>query len=352
MSTARIVSLATGVPEGRYSQGDIFEAFAAFQQVPDRRIRAMRMIFDRAGVGFRHLVVGDGYFDRNRTTKERNDLYMEEAVPLAAKTICKGLNEAGYAPGDVDDLIVVSCTGFSIPGLDLHLAGRLKMRSDLRRTCVLGMGCYGAFPTLNRAFDTARADAKRLTLIASVELCSLHMQTDDSAENIVSSALFSDGAAMVLIGHDTDAPHRWPQIIDTATACDYTTLDHMSFTVTDHGFRMYLSSYVPDILSSQVKGFVDALLAKNNLTRSDVRFWGIHPGSSKIVDYVQHQLELTDAQVEDSHAVLHDYGNMSSATILFVLDRITRCQQPAPGEYGVLMAFGPGLTIEGMLVRW
>jgi predicted naringenin-chalcone synthase len=126
----------------------------------------------------------------------------------------------------------------------------------------------------------------------------------------------------------------------------------MSFTVTDHGFRMYLSSYVPDLLASQVDGFVDRLLANNDLRRSDVQFWGLHPGSTKIVDFLQTRLALTDAQVECSHNVLFNYGNMSSATILFVLDYIQRCNHPSPGDYGVLLAFGPGLTMEGMLVQW
>jgi predicted naringenin-chalcone synthase len=126
----------------------------------------------------------------------------------------------------------------------------------------------------------------------------------------------------------------------------------MAFTVTDHGFRMYLSSYVPELLASKIDIFVDGMLAEAGLGRGDVRFWGVHPGSDKIVDYVQDKLGLSAAQVEDSHAVLYDYGNMSSATILFVLERIQRCGQPVPGDYGVLLAFGPGLTMEGLLVQW
>lgn len=353
----RILALATGVPTARYTQAQICDAYLALQTVSDRRARAMRVIFERAGVGFRHLVAQDGYFNSARTTQERNEIYMKEAVLLGERTILQSLKTAGYTPDDVDDFIVISCTGFSIPGLDLHLAGRLKMRPDLRRTCVLGMGCYGAFPGLNRAAETIRAHPDRLTLVLAVELCSLHLQADNAAESVVSSALFADGATAALLG--TEAAEtvetgmiKGPHIIGAATSCDYTTLDQMSFTLTNHGFRMYLSSYVPDILRSQVGGFVDNLLREHGLTREQVRFWGIHPGSSKIVDYVQEQLHLTDEQVADSHFVLNEYGNMSSATILFVLDRIMRCREPERGDYGFIMAFGPGLTIEGMLVRW
>lgn len=341
----------------RYSQAQICDAYLAMQNVSERRARAMRVIFERAGVGFRHLVAQDGYFNTARTTQERNDIYMKEAVTLGEQTILQSLKTAGYTPGDVDDFIVVSCTGFSIPGLDLQLAGRLKMRTNLRRTCVLGMGCYGAFPGLNRAVEAVRAYPDRLILVLAVELCSLHLQADAAAESVVSSALFADGATAALLGsadktaRDTSGI-RSPQIIGAATSCDYMTLDQMAFTLTDHGFRMYLSSYVPDILRSQIREFVDGLLREYGLTREQVRFWGIHPGSSKIVDYVQEQLRLTDEQVEDSHFILNEYGNMSSATILFVLDRIIRCREPEPGDYGFIMAFGPGLTIEGMLVRW
>ncbi len=358
--TPSILTLETGVPAARHSQQEIFGEFVDLLartrgKLDPRRARAMQVIFDRAGVGFRHSVVQQGYFADDRSTQTRNDRYMVEAVPLGERIIRCGLAHAGYTPAEIDDLIIVSCTGFSIPGLDLLLAERLGMRPDLRRTCILGMGCYGAFPGLLRATEAAASRPGRRALVLALELCSLHLQLEDSAENVVSSALFSDGAAMVLIGDDTARAGRaigGPHLISSATHCDYKTLKHMSFNVTDHGFQMYLSSYVPDLLAAQIDGFVDKLLIQHGLTRGEVRFWGIHPGSTKIVDYVQAKLGLSNDQVACSHEVLHQYGNMSSATILFVLDHIQRCNQPNPSDYGVLLAFGPGLTMEGLLVRW
>jgi predicted naringenin-chalcone synthase len=358
VSAPAILGIATDTPYARYSQNEILEYFLEQQGTDHRRTRAMRAIFERAGVGFRHSVVGRGSLDGDKTTKARNDYYMAEAVPLGERIIRQGLKMYGYKPEDIDDFTVVSCTGFSIPGLDLHLAQRLGMRPDLRRTCVLGMGCYGAFPGLRRAYDAVRDRHDRLAVVLTLELCSLHLQWDDSAESIVSSSLFSDGAAMALVGDETlkkedrALKEHSVRIIDSATYCDYKTLDHMSFTMTNEGFRMYLSSYVPDLLAAQIEPFIDGLLAKNNLKRADVRLWGIHPGSAKIIDHVQARLGLTDGQVESSHAVLYEYGNMSSATILFVLDHIQRCEKPSVGDYGVLMAFGPGLTMEGLLVQW
>jgi len=355
MNLPRILTIETGVPDNTYGQQEVLEHFLELGD-HRRRERGIRAIFERAGVGYRHMVAHKGYFAQPRSTQERNDFYMREAVPLGERVIARGLRAAGLVPEDIDDLIVVSCTGLSIPGLDLLLAARLGMRPDLQRTCILGMGCYGAFPGMRRGFESVRAVPGRKALVLALELCSLHMQLDSSAENVVSTALFSDGAAMVVIGDDSAQPGAndsvGPRILASKTYCDYSTLDHMSFTVTDQGFRMYLSSYVPDLLAAHIDRFVDSLLADSALCRSDVRLWGIHPGSTKIVDYVARRLGLSDSQVEGSHSVLYNYGNMSSATILFVLEHIQRCSHPTPGDYGVLLAFGPGLTMEGMLVQW
>ncbi|NLX09640.1 MAG: type III polyketide synthase [Chloroflexi bacterium] len=359
MSSPAIVSIATHVPGERYSQDEIFEQMHALKLTGDPRARK---VFEKAGVGYRHAIVNGDYFAANPTTEARNACYLSTAIPLGEETIRRCLDAAGCDPTEVDDLIIVSCTGIDTPGLDLRLAGRLGMRPDLRRTGVLGMGCYAAFPGLLRAREAVRARQGGVALVLTLELCSLHMQLDDSLENMVSAALFADGAAAALIG-DRDNGFRpqptangallkGPRLVDAATHCDYTTLEHMAFRLTDHGFQMRLSAYVPDLLAAQISGFIDGLLARNGLSRGDVGFWGVHPGSGKILDYVQEQLALADEQMRYSREVLHDYGNMSSATILFILDAIQRQGQPQPGDYGMLMAFGPGLTMESMLVQW
>lgn len=352
MTIPSIIALATGFPEQRYGQDEAYEQFVLLGL---GRNRLARTIFRYTGVGYRHAVVDCSYYTENHGTQARNERYMQEAVPLGEATIRQCLDEAGLKADAVDDLIVVSCTGFNIPGLDLHLAARLGMRHDLRRACILGMGCYGAFPGLVRARETVASQPERLALVLALELCSLHLQFENTTENFISSALFADGAAAALIGNPEQMNgqgKKTPALVDALTHCDYSTFEHMSFSLTDHGFRMYLSSYVPELLASEVQGFVDALLARNALRRDEVRFWGVHPGSQKILDHVQEQLGLADEQMEFSHAVLYEYGNMSSPTILFVLDRIQHCAHPAEGDYGVLLAFGPGLTMESMLIQW
>lgn len=344
-----ILSLATGVPARRYSQEELFGQLTQLNLTTDPRARS---IFEKAGVDHRHAVVDINYFRQERTMQERNQCYMPEALALGEKTIRRCLDGSGYTVEDVDDLVVVSCTGIDTPGLDLHLAGRLGLRHDLRRNTILGMGCYAAFPGLVRARDAVNTQPDRLALVLAVELCSLHLQIDDSLENMVSSALFADGAAAVLIGTPNGPAPHGPHLLDSQTYCEYNTLEHMAFHLTDHGFQMRLSAYVPELLAADIEKFVDQLLLRNGVTRDDIRFWGVHPGGRKIMDHIQARLELSDEDLQYSRAVLRDYGNMSSPTVLFVLDQIQRQGRPQPGEYGVIMAFGPGLTMESMLVQW
>jgi predicted naringenin-chalcone synthase len=349
-SEVRIEQIGTAVPRNRYTQA---EALAQLQAIGFGQDRKTRIIFGRAGVKARHTVVDASYYADSKSTQERNELYMREAIPLGEEALCRAMDTAGVPPEAVDELLVVSCTGFDIPGLDLRLAGRLGMRPDLRRTCVLGMGCYGAFPALLRAHQATTSQQDRNVMVLALELCSLHFQIDDTPENVISAALFADGASAALItNRHADHSEPAPRIIDSATHCDYQTFEHMAFHVTDQGFHMRLSAYVPDLLASNIEGFVDSFLAQSQLRREDVQHWGIHPGGSKILDYIQAQLGLTGEQMAPSRAVLRDYGNMSSATILFVLDMLQRTAQPRPGDYGVLLGFGPGLTSEAILLRW
>lgn len=349
MKTANILSLHTDVPSPCYTQDEIGAMLVgALDLAEPRRAKAIRVVMGKAGVSFRHVVVEPEYFDVPRSTQQRNDRYMVEALPLGARVIRRGLEQAGVPASEIDGLYVVSCTGFNTPGLDLLLARELEMSPHLRRTCIIGMGCYGAFPGIRRAWESVASGANRLALVLSLELCTLHVQLDDTVESVVSASLFADGAGMVLIGDGQGGP----ALVDAETYSDYKTLDHMTFNVTDNGFRMYLSSYVPDVLAANIEAFVGRLLVRNGLDVADVRHWAIHPGSQRIVEYIQERLSLTDEQVAPSLDTLREYGNMSSATVMFVLDRLQRERQPKAGEYGVMMAFGPGLTMESILVRW
>lgn len=342
---AHITSLATAVPAHRYAQDTIFSLLFGAAHGPDSRARAF---FDRSGIAARHSVLADpGFIIANPGTQARNAIYVQEAHRLAAEAARSCLDQAGLTAQDVDLLVVVSCTGYEIPGLDLTLARELGMRPDVRRTCVLGMGCYAAFPGLARARDAVLARQGQRALMVAVELCTLHFQPGTTDDHVVSSSLFADGAAAVLLEGTGDL-----RIVDAETLTQYDTAEHMTFSLTDHGFKMYLSSYVPQILGARVAELLAGLLERNGLTPQAVRHWAIHPGGRKIIDHLQQELGLSDEQVASSRRVLRDYGNMSSPTVLFVLQDLLATGDPRPGDHAVMMAFGPGLTMEACLLRW
>ncbi len=347
MNHPKILGLGLGVPRFEYTQSEIYERFLAPHLGTNRRAR---ILFQRAGIQHRFTAIPGEYHNTYRSTEERNVTFMQEALPLGAMTVERALAVAKLSAEEIDQFSVISCTGYDLPFLDLQIAGQVGLRRDLRRTCILGMGCYAAFPGFNRARDVVMANPQQRALMLTVELCSLHFQPTDDTENVIVSALFGDGAGAAVIGFDEAS--AGPMLVDSLTRCEYNTLEHMAFHLTDHGMKMVLSAYVPEILGANVEEFVDDLLERNQLKRSDVKFWGLHPGGLKIMQHIERRLELEPEELKYSRAVLKQYGNMSSATILFVLDEIIKSGNPQPGEYAVLLAFGPGLTMESCLLRW
>jgi predicted naringenin-chalcone synthase len=261
----------------------------------------------------------------------------------------RALTEAGVAADDLGLLAVCSCTGYATPGLDILLARDMGMAPSLQRLFVGHMGCYAALPGLGTAADFVAARG-RPSLLLCAELTSLHIQpTNPSADiqQIVSHALFSDAAAAVVL-----TPGNTPggyAVSDVAALTDTTTADHMTWDVTDLGFRMGLSPKVPDVLSVHVRGMVDDLLKRNGLTIGDVDDWAVHPGGPKILDVVRDQLELPETAMAASREVLAAYGNCSSPTVLLVLDALWR--RPQRPDRVVMLAFGPGLTLYGVLLE-
>lgn len=347
MQPPKILGLGLGVPQYAYTQSEIYERFLQPHLGTNRRAR---ILFQRAGIQRRFTAIPGEYHNITRGTEERNLTFMQEALPLGAQTVRRALEASNTDAREIDQFSVISCTGYDLPFLDLQIAGQVGLRRDLRRTCILGMGCYAAFPGFQRARDVVMANPVQRALLLSVELCSLHFQPGDDTENVIVSALFGDGAAAAVIGYEDENPG--PVLVDALTRCEYNTLEHMAFHLTDHGMQMKLSAYVPEILGANVEEFVDDLVTRNHLKRADIKFWGLHPGGLKIMQHIERRLELEPDDLKFSRAVLKHYGNMSSATILFVLDEIIKQGNPQKGDYALLMAFGPGLTMESCLLRW
>jgi predicted naringenin-chalcone synthase len=342
---ATILGLGTAVPPRRYDR----EAIAS-QLVTDRYgdHPLARKVLAGSGIVSRHSAIDwPRFYAVPRSTAERNALYWEHAPALAEMAARQALKEAALTPPAVDHLIVVSCTGVDIPGLDLILAERLGLSRDVQRTCVLGMGCYAAFPALRLAVDTARADPRRFSLVVCVEICSLHAQFDGDPEQMVCNLLFADGAAAAVIGRQGPGIG----IAGRRTVTQAGTGDAMGFHLTDSGFRMTLAPTVPALLAGEIGPFLADLLRPHGLRQDEIAHWIVHPGGRKILDDLGAALELPPAALDASRHVLRHHGNMSSPTVLFVLAE-TLARQPAGGDWGVMLAFGPGLTIEGMVVRF
>lgn len=310
--------------------------------------RGARYLWRSAEVEQRHAAVDPRSEDLSRaSTGTRMARFVEEAVPLGRRAVERCLDAAGLHASDVEVFTTVSCTGYATPGLDILLARELGMPAHVQRLHVGHMGCYASVPALAAASDAAVARGKTAVVLC-VELTSLHVQpATDDLEQVVAHALFSDAAVAVAV----QPSGAGLELLDVAACTDAASADDMSWTVTDHGFRMRLSPAVPAVLDAQVTPLTETLLARNGLGITDVDHWAIHPGGPRIVTTVARRLGLDDHAVAVSRDVLRRHGNCSSATVLLVLDELIRTRAPAAGEHVVAMAFGPGLTLYAALLR-
>ena len=325
-------------------QDDLWAGYFGRQHTGARRVLAER-IFANAGVRTRQAAVSPLLEDvSDWSTERRMRRYQVEAVPLGKEAASRALTDAGLAADELGLFAVCSCTGYATPGLDILLARDLGMAADVRRLFVGHMGCYAALPGLGTAADFVLAQG-RPALLLCAELTSLHLQPPAlraDIQQIVSHALFSDAAAAVVVTPSNKTRLAYA-VREVAAVTDSTTADHMTWEVTDRGFRMGLSPRVPDVLAAHVRKVVDDLLARHGLTVSEVDGWAVHPGGPKILDVVQEHLGLGANDLAASRDVLSAYGNCSSATVLLVLDALR--QRPAPPRNVVMLAFGPGLTL-------
>ena len=322
------------------------EQDAAWEGFFDRHyagVRAARRIFAGAGVRRRHAVANPLVEDVSGWgTGARMARYVQEALPLGKQAVAGALDAAGLAPGDVGLFAVATCTGYATPGLDIRLAADLGMPTGLQRLLVGHMGCYAALPGLAAVSDFVAARSRPAVLLCC-ELTSLHLQPAQAdLEQVVAHALFSDAAAAVVV---EPGAGRGRRVAGVVARTDASTSDHMTWDVTDLGFRMGLSPRVPDVLSRHVGDVVAELLAGAGLQISDVAGWAVHPGGPRILDVVRDELGLAEEALTASRRVLAEHGNCSSATVLLVLDELADVDGPV-----VAMAFGPGLTLYAALL--
>ncbi|MHC4955253.1 MAG: type III polyketide synthase [Planctomycetota bacterium] len=348
-----VVGLGTAVPARSVNQRTSVAWSQEVLKESGERRRLIGPIFMRAGVNKRHSVLLEGspprqeFFlpaacarDGGPTTRERMEVYEREALPLALKAARRALR----GRTDITHLVTATCSGFSAPGIDIKLIRNLGLADTVQRTLVGFMGCHGAFNALRVARGFVESDESARVLVCAVELCSLHYQYGVDAESIVANGLFADGAAALLAdGEASD----WNLVANGSVLLSGTE-DLMSWEIGNHGFAMGLSGLVPDAIGSLLPAWLDGWLAEQGLTRESVASWAVHPGGPRILSAVERALCLPSDALDESRAVLGEFGNMSSPTILFVLERLMRAGAPRPC---VALGFGPGLTAEAMLFR-
>lgn len=360
-----IQGLGTALPPERIAQGDaavIAAEVALPAQTPSPgQHRLLETLHRRSGVANRHSVLLQPPGSDHRQTffgatspgtGERMRRYALEAPPLALRAVRAALAQAGLGAERITHLVTVSCSGFHAPGVDLALMAALPLDAGVARTHVGFMGCHGALNGLRVAAAFTGAQPEACVLLCAVELCSLHLQYGWDGERIVANALFADGAAaLVATGEPPEqaAPTTPPlgRLLASGSLLVPASTEAMSWEIGDHGFAMGLSPQVPDLIGEHLRPWLEGWLAGHNLSLDAIGSWAVHPGGPRILSAVTKGLGLDPGLIEPSRSVLRDYGNMSSPTLLFILERLRRSGAPGPC---LAMAFGPGLCIEVALL--
>jgi alkylresorcinol/alkylpyrone synthase len=349
-----IVATATAVPPHEATQAEVKERLRALLPLDARRLEAALSLFDHTAVERRRSVYPIGDFGRPRSLGESMALYRAHSIALGREVAARALDAAGVRADEIDLIVTVSCTGILIPSLDVYLADELGLRRDVRRLPLTELGCAGGAAALGRAHDFLRGFPAARVLVVAVELPSLSLQRHDvSPANLVSTALFGDGAAAaVLAGAAADTRGRRAlRVLEAGAHVFPHSTDALGFDLRDDGFHTVLSKDVPTLLRREIAALTGRLAARRCLARDDLTFFVLHPGGPKILGAVEEALRLAREDTRESWDVLRDFGNQSSASVLFVLDRHLGERPPARGARGLLAAFGPGLAVDLLLLE-
>jgi alkylresorcinol/alkylpyrone synthase len=345
-----IAATATAVPSYLMTREATKRAMREIFRLEPRRLAAVMSIFDNAQVEQRYSVFPIEYLVRRRSLTQMMAEYQEHAIALGRRVALDCLAQAGLEPSDIDFLITVSCTGYMIPSLDAYLIGELGFRSNVRRLPITELGCVGGAMALSRARELVRGFLGANALVIAVELPTLTFQHDDySQANLVSCALFGDGAAAALV---TSQAAAGAQIVDTAAHLFPNSLDAMGFDLRDGGFHMVLSKDIPDLIGAEIGEVIHSFLARHGLAMGQLAALLLHPGGKKILCNLEALLEVSRDKTAPSWDVLRSYGNLSSATLLFVLREWMAKGRLFDRAYGLMAGFGPGLSAELLLLRF
>jgi predicted naringenin-chalcone synthase len=341
MPYPRIAAVATATPTQRFTQAELL-GLAGYAD--ERR----RGFFEASDIVGRHLYIDRERFRPDESVDELNDRFRRGALELGERAARAVLDRAGWAAAEVDFLATTTCTGRLTPSLDAHLVARLGCRPSVQRVHVGDTGCAAAVVALQQAWNHLRAFPDHKAIVLAVEICSAAYFLDDRLESAVAHAIFADGAGAVALARDGAGP----AVLAHRTLFRSEHLGAMGFEYPGGRPRVVLSKDVRRIGAGMMAEMARVLMDVHGLKRDDVRHWILHSAGRRVLDRARVLLELEEDALAHARAVLREYGNMSSATILFALERTLRLESPAPDEWGVLIGLGPGFAAEGALLRW
>jgi len=358
-----ITAIGVANPITRIAQPAIADFMVQAMQLNEAGARRLKAIFRASGIAYRHSVLEDygrladfTFYPNNPEqalpgTKLRGELYEKHAPTLSANAARAAMNKISLSPTEITHLITVSCTGMYAPGLDIDLIKLLKLRTDVQRTCINFMGCYAAFNGLRLADSFCKANPKARVLIVCTELCSIHFQNENTEDNLLANALFADGAAAMLV-EATPRPGINLRLTKFYSDLAFEGEHDMAWHIGDSGFEMRLSSYVPKVVNTGMRQLAHNLLAGSGYSLSDINYFAPHPGGLKILSAIESALEISKHQHKHAYEVLNQYGNMSSPTVVFVLHELMKSLSTIDDNKTIMsFAFGPGLTLESMLLK-
>jgi alkylresorcinol/alkylpyrone synthase len=360
----QILSAASAFPKYYYSQDVLCRALEEYWGDKIGNPALMRRLHRHTGVEGRDLSLPLHAYAKLANWGEANNVWIQTASELGEQAVCRALNQAGFLPRDLGAIFFTSVTGISSPSIDAILVNRLGLSPNIRRIPMFGLGCVAGAAGISRAADYVKAYPSQLAAVLSVDLCSLTLQREDlSVANLISAALFGDGAAAVIVaGAECDLPVAHvvsgslavagPKILATRSVFYPETEEMMGWAISEKGFRIVLSREVPNLVRQRLGEDVDVFLAEAGYLRNDIQSWVLHTGGPKVLEATQAALGLEDGQLDASWHCLRKTGNLSSASVLLVLEEVMKRRRPEPGTLGLLAAMGPGFCSELVLLQW
>lgn len=348
----KIASVSNALPPHYYRQEQIAEALK--RQWADRleNPQVLDRLLTRVGVNGRHLALPLEDYSRLSGWGQANNAWIDAALDLAEQSLCRALKRGGYAKTDLGAIFFSSVTGIASPSIEARLINRMGLPTNIKRIPIFGLGCVAGAAGISRAADYVRAYPDQVAALVCVELCSLTWQREDmSVANIISSGLFGDGAAAVLVA-GRNVRGDGPEILGTRSVFYPDTEKVMGWDISEKGFRIVLSSDVPEMVRRHLANDVDSFLAEHGMTRGDIGSWIMHTGGPKVLDATAEALQIPASALESSWTCLREVGNLSSVSVLMVLDNVLTSKRPAPGTFSILAAMGPGFCSELVLLQW